>query len=86
MIGTPTEILICLVTAGAASYVPSPSWVAVITQVPDATTVREVPVMEQTPVEFVLKTTGSDPGPLLALNVCALLSVVMLVGANEVMV
>jgi hypothetical protein len=46
---------------------------------------RELPVIEQTPVESVLKTTGADPGPLLALNVCALLIVVILVGAKRVM-
>jgi hypothetical protein len=47
---------------------------------------REVPVIEQTSVDSVLKITGAEPGPLLALNVWALLRVVIAVGANEVMV
>ena len=70
----------------AAAYLPSSAWDAVTTQVPAATTVNEVPSIEQTPDEFVLKVTGAVPRPLVALNVCGLLSVVMLVGLKRVMV
>ena len=70
----------------AAAYLPSSAWDAVTTQVPAATTVNEVPSIEQTPDEFVLKVTGAVPRPLVALNVCGLLSAVMLVGLKRVMV
>jgi hypothetical protein len=67
-----------------ATYLSSAAWEAVTTQVPAAMTVKDVPSIEQTPDEVVLKVTGAVPRPLVALNVCALLSVVMLVGLKRV--
>ena len=56
-----------------------------MTQVPAVMAVKDVPSIEQTPVEVVLKATGAEPRPLVALNVCALLTVVILVGLKSVM-
>ena len=68
-----------------AAYRASSACDAVIAQVPTPTTAKDVPTIEQTPVEFVLKVTGAVPGPLVALNVCGVLSTVMAVGLNAVM-
>jgi hypothetical protein len=69
-----------------AAYRASSACEALITQVPGPTTANDVPTIEQTPVEFVLKVTGAVPGPLVALNVCGLLSTVMAVGLKTVIV
>jgi len=69
-----------------AAYRASSACEAVITQAPGPTTAKDVPTIEQTPVEFVLKVTGAVPGPLVALNVCGLLSTVMAVGLKTVIV
>jgi hypothetical protein len=69
-----------------AAYRASSACEAVITQVPAPTTAKDVPTTVHTPVEFVLKVTGAVPGPLVALNVCGLLSTVMAVGLKTVIV
>ena len=56
-----------------------------ITHFPAATAVKVVPTMEHV-VEVVLKVTGAEPSPFVALNVCVPLPIVIETGSKPVMV
>ncbi len=68
------------------AYLLSAACEAVITHFPAATTVKVVSMMEQTPEEFVEKTTGADPAPFVAVNVCGVLFAFIEVGLNPLIV
>jgi hypothetical protein len=66
------------------AYLLSAACEAVITHFPAASTVKVVPIMEQTPDEFVEKITGADPAPCVAVSVCGALFAFIEVGLNPV--